>query len=228
MKKQKKETTKSTAKTMVALLHVPERVALALQYGDGNLANWCADMICAGWNSDMGDDIEDPKWAAAVRKKFGATQGDGESIKGLCAGFVDAGSNEESLIRAALVPPVKERNKQMEVSAEEVARKLCKDVLGRASFADDPAGPSANDCYLAHQAKHARTHFGYALVSLAEVAASLVDFVPADTPEGARFVAATRAFVDASKWFAREQSEVASAVDAVMWEGMNRAAAAAG
>ena len=226
MKKQtKNETTKNTAKTMVALFHVPERVALALQHGDGDLAEWCAELLCGGWNTDM-DDRETAKWAAYVRKKFGCTEEDGESIAGVCAGFVDVGSHEETAIRAALVPPVKERNKQMEVTGEEVARKLCKVVLGRSSFADDPAGPSAGDLYTIHQAKYARGHFGGALADLADVAVSLVKFVQADTPEGARFVAATRAFIDAARWFSREQCAISSALDAVMYEGLNNAAAA--
>lgn len=226
MKKNAKNETKAAAQTMVALFHVPARVALALQHGDGNLADWCAELLGAGWETDM-ESAESARWAAAVRKKFGAVPEDGESIVGLGAGFVDVGSNEESAIRAALVPPVKERNKQMEVSAEEVARKLCKDLLGRASFADDPAGPSAEDLYTIHQAKHARSHFGDALVSLADVAASLVGHVPDETPEGARFVAATRAFIDAARWFSHEQHEISSAVDGVIYEGMNNAAAAA-
>ena len=223
MKKQNE--TKNTAKTMVALFHVPERVALALQHGDGDLAEWCAELVSAGWETDM-DSADSAKWAAAVRKKFGAVQEDGGSIVGVGAGFVEAGSKEENAIRAALVPPVEERNKQMEVTGEEVARKLCKVVLGRSSFADDPAGPSAGDLYTIHQAKHARGHFGVALVDLADVAVSLVKFVQADTPEGARFVAATRAFIDAARWFSREQCAISSALDAVMYEGLNNAAAA--
>ena len=224
MKKQNE--TKNTAQTMVALFHVPARVALALQHGDGNLADWCAELLGAGWETDM-ESAESAKWAAAVRKKFGCTEEDGESIVGLCVGFVEGGGNEENAICAALVPPVEERNKQMEVTGEAVARELCRDVLGRASFADDPAVPSAGDLYAIHQAKHARSNFGDALVSLADVAASLVGHVPDETPEGARFVAATRAFIDAARWFSHEQHEISSAVGGVIYEGMNNAAAAA-
>lgn len=223
MKKQNE--TKNTAKTMVALFHVPARVALALQHGDGNLADWCAELLGAGWETDM-ESAESAKWAAAVRKKFGAVPEDGESIVGLGAGFVDAGSNEETAIRAAFAPPVKERNKLIKQTGEEVARKLCNDVLGRSSFIEDKDGPAPGTLGAVWKERDKRLAVGFALCHLAQTAASLIDLLPQETPEAVRFKAVVQAFIDAEKWFAREQVAVMHSVEPVLFEGVYNAAAA--
>lgn len=218
------ETTKNTAKTMIALFHVPARVALALQHGDGNLADWCAELLCGGWNTDM-DDRETAKWAAYVRKKFGCTEDDGESIAGVCAGFVDAGSHEESAVRAVFAPPVRERNKIIKQTGEEVARKLCMDVLGRSSFTEDKDGPAPGTLGAVWKERDKRLAVGFALCHLAQTAASLIDLLPQETPEAARFKAVVQAFIDAETWFAREQVAVMDSVEPVLFEGVYSAAA---
>ncbi len=219
------ETTKNTAKAMVVLFHVPERVALALQHGGGDLAEWCAELLGAGWEADM-ESAESAKWAAAVRKKFGAVQDDRESIKGVCAGFVDAGSHEESAVRAVFAPPVRERNKIIKATGEEVVRKLCKDVLGRSSFIDDKEGPSPGTLGAVWKERDKRLSVGFALCHLAQTAASLIDLFSQETPEAVRFKAVVQAFIDAEKWFAREQVAVMDSVEPVLFEGVYSAAAA--
>ena len=86
------------AKTLVAVVRVPERVAQGLRCGSESLARWCGDWLGEGW----GAEFDGEEWEGEVRARFGCEPGDKYDFDGLDAGFVEAGSEAEKTIMGLL------------------------------------------------------------------------------------------------------------------------------
>ncbi len=113
-----------------------------------------------------------------------------------------------------------ERHKQNKRTGEKEVRAMCQELFGRSSFIEDTDGPTAQMMCTLNNERVRRQSCGRVLHGLAMVANEMVGQLPAHTPEGGRFVAATRAFIEAAEWFEREELAVIEATHDVLWEGV--------